>query len=182
MTICHTFHMPKCPYGLDHMLICPYAHMVRTVWLFKGAYKTNLKPRRDAYLLPYTYYVAHMPMWPLPACPSKSHLKTFMPYHTIWELPIRLYDLMTIWSGSYDRITHNCLGWGRGQPSPPQPDLAKFGFKAFMPYHTIWGLPICPYGLDRMTVYLHSSVCTCGHMPYAHIVCIVWYVMVWHIP
>ena len=35
MTVCQ---MPICPCGPDPMIIYPSAHMVRTVWLFKGTY------------------------------------------------------------------------------------------------------------------------------------------------
>ena len=64
-------------------------------------------------------------------------------------------------------------------PIPKCPSKSRF--KAFMPYQK---LLICPYGLDRMIVYLYSSGCSYAHMPYAHtpygMYGMVWYGMGWY--
>ena len=63
---CPYDHMPYaiCPCGPDRMIICPSAHLVRTIWLFKGTdhfifddfwwLSMTSKPPRDTY---YTYWL-----------------------------------------------------------------------------------------------------------------------------
>ena len=85
MTICHK---NICPYGLDRIIICPSAHMVWTVWLFKGTCPVNpvnVKPRRDTYLL-FTYLL---------------YLLTTLTVLYGNSVPI---GHMSIWSGPYDYL------------------------------------------------------------------------------